>query len=86
MLACVGSFCIATTMATIFQCTPVVRAFDRSVAGHCISNSPFWYANAGFNISTDVIILLMPMPLVYKLKIPTLQKVGLAMVFALGIL
>ncbi|KAK7743668.1 hypothetical protein SLS62_010537 [Diatrype stigma] len=85
MLACVGSFCIATTMATIFQCTPVVRAFDRSVEGHCISNSPFWYANAGFNISTDFIILLMPMPLVYRLKIPALQKIGLCMVFALGI-
>ena len=52
--------------------------------GTCIDNIRFWYANAGFSIATDVVILLLPMYLVYRLHIPLRQKIALAAVFALG--
>ena len=48
------------------------------------SNQTFWYANGGFSIATDVIILFIPMPLVYQLQIPRIQKIALVVVFALG--
>ncbi|RYO80230.1 hypothetical protein DL764_009921 [Monosporascus ibericus] len=78
-------FCVATITATIFQCSPIEKAFNQTIKGHCINNGRFWYANAGFNISTDLIVLIIPMPLVYGLQIPRVQKAGLAIVFALGI-
>lgn len=80
-----GAYCVASVMATVFQCSPIARTFDKSISGTCIDNSRFWYANAGFSISTDVVILLLPMPLVYGLQIPTNQKIALAGVFCLGI-
>ncbi len=86
ILACVLGFCVATITVTIFQCHPITKAFDQRVEGHCINNGHFWYTNASFNIATDLIILILPMPLVYRLQIPRMQKVGLALVFALGIL
>ncbi|KAI0841816.1 hypothetical protein F5Y06DRAFT_285265 [Hypoxylon sp. FL0890] len=85
MLTCIIMYCIASVTATIFQCTPVTKAFDKSIKGTCISNGKFWYANAGFSIATDVIILTIPMPLVYALQIPRVQKAALMMVFALGV-
>ncbi|KAI1144667.1 hypothetical protein F5Y05DRAFT_408055 [Hypoxylon sp. FL0543] len=85
MLTCVVMYCIASVTATIFQCTPITKAFDKSIEGTCISNGKFWYANAGFSIATDVIILTIPMPLVYALQIPRVQKAALMMVFALGV-
>jgi hypothetical protein len=85
ILTCVTCYCIASTMATIFQCKPINRVFDKSIPGTCIDNSKFWYANAGFSIATDIIILLLPMPLVYQLHVPIAQKVALIAVFALGI-
>ncbi|OTB04979.1 hypothetical protein M426DRAFT_22327 [Hypoxylon sp. CI-4A] len=85
MLTCIVMYCIASVTATIFQCTPITKAFDKSMHGVCIDNGHFWYANAGFSISTDVIILTLPMPLVYALQIPRFQKAALIMVFAFGV-
>ncbi|KAG9233386.1 hypothetical protein BJ875DRAFT_442308 [Amylocarpus encephaloides] len=48
------------------------------------SNVINWYGNAGFSIITDVLILVLPMTMVYKLKLPAPQRLALAMVFALG--
>ncbi|KAI2464683.1 hypothetical protein F4781DRAFT_58118 [Annulohypoxylon bovei var. microspora] len=85
MLTCVVMYCIASVTATIFQCTPVTKAFDKSLKGTCINNGHFWYANAGFSIATDIIILILPMPLVYALQITRVQKAALIVVFALGV-
>lgn len=84
LLGSVASYCLASVMATVFQCSPIERSFDKSIDGHCVNNSQFWYANAGFSIATDIIILLLPMPLVYQLQVPMPQKVALMAVFALG--
>lgn len=85
MLGCVGTYCIVSVIATIFQCTPVIRAIDKSIPGTCIDLARFWFANAGFAISTDIIILLLPVPLVCKLKISRQQKLALIAIFAVGI-
>ena len=81
-------YCIASVVATIVQCDPIPRAWDKTILGRreCISMAQFWYANAGFSIATDIIILLLPMPLVYSLQIPRIQKMALIIVFALGVL
>lgn len=85
ILACVASYLTASVTATIFQCQPVMRAFDKSLEGTCIDMAKFWFANAGFSIATDIIILLLPMPLVWRLEVPTAQKVALMAVFAVGL-
>ncbi|SPQ17722.1 5474e185-1129-4d11-b517-b18ce72ecf75 [Thermothielavioides terrestris] len=86
LLAAVAMYCTASITATIFQCRPIARAFDKDDnPGTCIDTAKFWFANAGFSIATDVIILLLPMPLVWRLEVPTAQKAALAAVFAVGI-
>ncbi|UNI24266.1 hypothetical protein JDV02_010029 [Purpureocillium takamizusanense] len=85
LLAAAIMYCTASVAVTIFQCRPLIRAFDKTVPGTCINTAKFWYANAGFSIATDVIILLLPMPLVWKLEVPIAQKVALMAVFAIGV-
>ncbi|KAH7170127.1 hypothetical protein EDB81DRAFT_153503 [Dactylonectria macrodidyma] len=84
LIVCVTMYCIASVTATIFQCNPVPRAFNKTIEGTCIDSGQFWYANAGFSIATDLIILFMPMALVYQLQIQRAQKAALVIVFALG--
>jgi hypothetical protein len=87
VLSCVASYCVAAILVTVFQCSPVVAAFDKSITEKtCINNGHFWLANAGFSIATDIIILTIPMPLVYSLQIPRVQKAALVFVFTLGAL
>ncbi|KAI1486441.1 hypothetical protein F5X96DRAFT_682013 [Biscogniauxia mediterranea] len=85
VLTSVVMYCIASVTATIFQCTPITGAFDKTIEYHCIDNSRFWFANAGFSIATDIVILTLPMPLVYSLQIPRIQKIALIVVFTLGV-
>ena len=42
ILTSVGIYCTASVIATIFQCIPIAKAFDRTLEGHCIDNGRFW--------------------------------------------
>ncbi|KAI0554094.1 hypothetical protein F4679DRAFT_579707 [Xylaria curta] len=85
LLVFIAVYYTAATMATIFQCIPVTAAFDKNVANFkCIIITPFWYTNAVLSIATDIIILLIPMPLIYTLQVSRPRKAALIFVFALG--
>lgn len=86
MITIIATYCVISVMLTIFQCSPVPRAWNKAIPGVCIDNAKFWAANGSFSIATDVIILTIPMPLVYALKVPRVQKAALMFVFALGFL
>lgn len=85
LLAIVAMYCTGSVAATIFQCRPIIRAFDKTTPGTCINTAKFWFANAGFSIATDIIILLLPLPLVWKLEVPITQRLALVGVFTMGI-
>jgi len=54
--AIVAAGSLAFTLGTVFQCTPVHRAWDRRISGHCINNEAFWYSHAVFNIFFDIVV------------------------------
>lgn len=82
----VVAFTIASVATSIFQCFPIQFAFDKSGEGSCINLGKFWFANAGYNISTDGIIVIMPLFVIKTLQLPKRTKLALCGVFALGIL
>ena len=75
---------LGTAASSIWQCTPVPRAWDRSLPGTCISLTANWYANAAFSITTDVLIILLPQKVIWESQLPGGQKKALMAVFALG--
>ena len=84
MATVVGCF-ISFETAGIFQCTPVRHAWHSSIPGHCTDKMSRMYAYAGCNFVTDLIILMLPMPLINSMThITRRQKIGLMAVFALG--
>lgn len=70
--------------SSILVCMPVQRFWDPHVHGGCIALKPLWYANAGWNALTDVVIAVLPLPIFHKLQVPAKQRMGLMCVFALG--
>ncbi|KLJ10831.1 hypothetical protein EMPG_09845 [Blastomyces silverae] len=87
--ACIGivtAFTIGTCVSSVFQCSPVAYAFGKSIVGggKRINTRAFWYANAVFNISTDFIIVGLPVPVIAKLQLPTGTKIALYGVFTVG--
>lgn len=86
LLVIITSYMVAAFFASVFQCTPVARAWNKAIPGSCINITTNWYANAGFSIATDIIILTLPMYPLYKSKIILKRKIALMIVFALGAL
>ncbi|EFW19687.1 hypothetical protein D8B26_007883 [Coccidioides posadasii str. Silveira] len=85
VLVLVALYAIVSIIVTIFECIPIVKVWDRSTNGTCINFTAFWYANAAWNITTDLIILILPMPVVHTLYLPYRSKFGLTAIFTLGI-
>ncbi|KAA8572005.1 hypothetical protein MFRU_018g00480 [Monilinia fructicola] len=73
-------------VATIFQCTPIPKAWEYPPTsnGSCIHVNSMFYANAGLDIFQDCIIYVLPMRMLYYIQIPKRQKYALMIVFAVG--
>lgn len=78
-------YSVVTACLLIFPCRPFARAWDATITtGSCINRPAVYVATAVSNIVTDVFILIIPIPMVIKLKIPLQQKLGLGCMFAVG--
>lgn len=74
----VADFCAAFPVP--FNWTPGVQA-TRHIDGKTV-----FFANCGFNIATDVILLILPMIVIWKMKNTRLYKLGLSVIFCVGVL
>ncbi|KAG4425460.1 hypothetical protein IFR04_001379 [Cadophora malorum] len=81
-IALVAVYGLETVITAVITCIPV-NAFWLG-GGSCIPKKFLWFFNAAFNILTDIIILVLPMPVLSSLRLPLKQKIGLMFVFALG--
>ncbi|KAF7590962.1 hypothetical protein BBP40_002214 [Aspergillus hancockii] len=76
---------IGVFFAAIFQCSPVQYAWDKTIkGGTCFDQQAFYRYVSPPNILTDVLILIMPLPFVWKLHTRLTQKLALTGVFLLG--
>ncbi|PYH32207.1 uncharacterized protein BO87DRAFT_408415 [Aspergillus neoniger CBS 115656] len=65
----------------------VCRSWQKKTTkGHCIDFVPFVTTLAATNLCTDVILLVLPTREIWKLQIPWPRKIGLSIVFTLGVM
>ena len=81
----IAAVCLANSFGVIFQCTPVSFAWDKSGSqGTCMDFAAFERYTAIPNIVTGLIMLVMPLPLIWKLNISPAAKVALTATFLHG--
>uniref|UniRef100_A0A093VQP1 Rhodopsin domain-containing protein n=1 Tax=Talaromyces marneffei PM1 TaxID=1077442 RepID=A0A093VQP1_TALMA len=85
LMVYVSLYTVATTVATILQCIPIKRAWDRTVPGTCVQPTAQWYSYAALNMTAEVIMFFLPMPMLKRLHVPRQQKVDLFLIFAVGL-
>lgn len=86
VIGLIGLYALISIAVTVSQCLPLAKIFDKSVPGLCIDLTSFWYANAIFNLVTDLMILALPIPSVYEMQMRRMHKLGLFILFSLGLL
>ncbi|EME80791.1 uncharacterized protein MYCFIDRAFT_110181, partial [Pseudocercospora fijiensis CIRAD86] len=85
VMALVVGFSSSLALALIFACTPLKKVWDVMVTGgHCINRGQIYLATAGLNAASDILMLFLPMPMLIKLQVPKLQKIGLIFIFSIG--
>ena len=76
---------VAFIFAATFQCSPIAFQWDKSITGGtCVDIQALYRASSAPNIATDVIILILPIPTVWRLKASVIRKLGLMLVFLAG--
>lgn len=81
------AFGIAVTLGDIFQCRPVAFVYDTSIpGGKCIDQMGFFKSTAVINIVNDFIVFALPLPTLWRLKMPMAQKLALGFILGLGAL
>jgi len=75
---------IISTVVSIVQCNPVPAAWDHTIHGQCISLMAFFVATAIVGAIADLVVLIMPLPLLYSLRLTLAQKLALVPVFGVG--
>lgn len=86
MFVTVATF-VAVGLTATFQCTPVSYQWARTTPGtqgKCIEVTTFYDWMSFPNIVTDVVMLVLPLPMIYRLQLSRRQKIGLAVIFATG--
>ncbi|PYH82444.1 integral membrane protein [Aspergillus uvarum CBS 121591] len=81
----IAGWAVTALLVNIFQCIPVQYYYDKTLNGHCMAGQrAFFQAMGSIALVEDVIILLLPAPVVWGLQITIRQKIALTMVFSLG--
>ncbi|KAH7141991.1 hypothetical protein EDB81DRAFT_654260 [Dactylonectria macrodidyma] len=79
----------ATLITTGMQCLPASynwTGWDGESKGHCNNLNTQTYAFGAINMVCDILILIMPLPELYKLQIKDRRKIQLFVMFSLGII
>ena len=71
-------------MLTLTTCQPISKQWDISLPGHCVPATPAVEGVGVIDIFIDLLLLLLPLPQVLHLQLPTPSKLGLVALFALG--
>lgn len=66
-------------------CRPLQHFWDPLVEGHCGNGRIADVISAVFNSAADIIILILPQTIIWKLHMAPEKKFGIAAIFAIGL-
>ncbi|KAH6623822.1 hypothetical protein F5144DRAFT_372451 [Chaetomium tenue] len=82
----VSVWSIGNFLQVFLICRPFAKTYTPLMEGECGDQVASFIAIGSFNIITDVIILTLPLPTVWALKMSTPAKLGMTGVFLVGLI
>lgn len=77
---------IGNLFVLIFQCTPIRFYWDKTAkGGHCINSRAAYFSTSVILIITVIVALLLPMPLLWQLKVSSGKRWQLLAAFSVGL-
>lgn len=76
---------LACALTLVLACTPVDKSWNPLKEGTCLPPGPSFTAYAIVTIVSDVVVAVLPVPMLLKLNIAKEKKFGLIGIFTLGL-
>lgn len=88
LMAITTGYAISFTVVSLAGCSPFAANWDKTSYPNykCINTSRFYTSQTVIGAVLDFSILLLPIPFVWNLRLPTKKKLGLSLLFSVGIL
>ena len=68
----------------VFQCNPVRKQFEPDLPGHCVAITTLWLSGAIPSVIVDFVLLVLPLPMLWRLKMKRSSRILIMAVFASG--
>ncbi|KAI0141128.1 hypothetical protein F4776DRAFT_676996 [Hypoxylon sp. NC0597] len=84
-MAIVFLWMVSVFLEAFLLCRPLAYNWDTSIEGTCVDRNIMYVIGGAVNMATDFVVLLMPVPIIWNLKMPTSQRLALLATFSLGL-
>ena len=80
----VGGYLGANLVTQIFGCSPRAKYWNPEIPGHCINYTKAGLAYGSMNVTSDLLIFVLPLPIVWRLVLSRREKIGVTVIFLSG--
>ena len=78
-------YCLIVVLEALIVCRPLAYNWDKTINGGTCGNQPKIYLSTGImNLLLDVTIIVLPMPMLWRLQLALSKKIALSLVFGMG--
>ncbi|KAI9728095.1 MAG: hypothetical protein M1834_007811 [Cirrosporium novae-zelandiae] len=81
----VMAWCVSLILETLFLCRPLAYNWDQTIDGTCGNRNTTFVSAGVLNMITDILIMLLPIPHIWKLQLQMANNISLVAIFSLGI-
>lgn len=75
---------MGSVFTSIFQCTPIRYSWDKTIEGHCLDSNKHYMGGPVTSFLLDLIILILPLPTVWRIQLPMRKKLGVIFLLSIG--
>ena len=79
-------YLIVVILESFLLCRPFAYNWDKTIEGSCANQTSIFLSAGVINLLIDVMIVTLPMPMLWRLRMPLGRKIALSGVFGMGAL
>lgn len=85
LMAFVFAYSFAGFWIILFACKPMAKIWDLSIkGGSCVNRNGLSIAGSSLNILTDILMIILPIPMIWGLQLPIGQRISVIAMFCIG--
>lgn len=81
----VCGYLLSNFWTQLFGCSPRSKYWIPDTPGHCINYTKAGQAYGSMNIASDLLIFILPLPIVWRLQMPLKERLGVLLIFMSGL-